>query len=197
MSRLQGTQTLHNLMKAFAGESQAHHRYSFFASTAKKAGFKQIEALFLQTAAHELKHAKQFYKLMTGDLGADSPVILDLAGSYPVVLGATRQNLLAAAAGEHEEWTELYPAFTRTADQEGLKDIAVLFRLVAGIEQHHEARFRQLADNLATGRIFQREQPVAWFCIECGYIYEGTTAPSICPVCKHPQGFFEILADNY
>ncbi len=197
MARLHATQTLDNLMKAFAGESMARNRYSFYASVAKKEGYKQIEAIFLQTAAHEMKHAKQFYKFIAADLGADEPVLLDLAAGYPVALGDTRHNLLAAAAGEHEEWSELYAGFAEVADAEDFKDIAVLFRLTAEIERHHEARFRQLADNIAGGQVFRRESAVSWFCIECGYIHEGTTAPALCPVCKHPQGYFEILSENY
>lgn len=194
---LQGTKTLLNLMRAFAGESQARNRYTFYAAVARKAGYKQIEAIFLETAENELDHAKQFYRLLAKYLGATEPVLVDLQGTYPIALGETLDNLLAAAAGEREEWSTLYPDFAETAQQEGFADVAAMFRIILTIEQHHDKRFAKLAANLAGDAVFCREQPVFWKCIKCGYVVEALKAPEICPGCKHPQAYFEILAENY
>lgn len=191
------TQTCHNLMQAFAGESQARNRYTFYAAVARKAGYKQIEAIFLETADNELDHAKQFYRLLAKHLEASAPVEVDVSGSYPVALGDTLQNLTAAAAGEHEEWSQLYARFAQSAQDEGYSDVAAMFRIILSIEKHHEKRFARLAANLSAGQVFSRDEVVFWKCIKCGYIAEAAKAPEICPGCKHPQAYFELLAENY
>jgi len=198
MTSLVGTKTLANLMKAFAGESQARNRYTYFTSIARKEGFNQIEAIFQQTADNEKEHAKLFYKAMVNGLGgANDAIPVAVEAMYPVAYGNTFQNLIAAAGGEHEEWTDLYPAFGKVAEEEGFKDIAATFRLVAKVEQRHEARYRKLADNVQSGQVFSKPTAVAWICQNCGYVYEGKNAPEICPACKHPQAYFELFSENY
>jgi rubrerythrin len=198
MSSLAGTKTLSNLMKAFAGESQARNRYTYFASIARKEGFNQIEAIFQTTADNEKEHAKLFYKALANGLGgANEAVPVAVDAIYPVAYGDTCQNLIAAAGGEHEEWSDLYPSFAKVAEEEGFKDIAATFRLVAKVEQHHEARYRKLADNIKNGQVFNKPTSVAWICQNCGYVYEGKDAPEICPACKHPKAYFELLGDNF
>jgi len=197
MSNLQGTQTLQNLMKAFAGESQARNRYTFFASVANKEGFKQIEAIFLETADNEKEHAKLFYKHIVSGLNAEMAVPIEIIATYPAGLGDSRQNLLSAAAGEHEEWTELYNKFADIAQAEGFKDIAFTFRKISEVEREHEARYLKLADNIANEQVFKKDAPTFWKCRNCGYIMEGSTAPEQCPACRHPQSYFEVLCKNY
>ncbi len=194
---LEGTKTLENLMKAFAGESQARNRYSMYASVASKEGYRQIEALFLETADNERIHAKTFYKQIVAGMGADEAVIVNVNADYPVQLGNTLQNLKAAAAGENEEYTELYPAFADVADAEGFPVIATLFRNIAKVEWAHEQRYLKLADNVEKGTVFKKDQPTRWKCTKCGYIHEGMEAPKVCPACAHPQAYFELLGENY
>ncbi len=191
MESLAGSQTEKNLLKAFAGESQARNRYEFFAKVAIKEGLEQIAALFLETAVNERSHAKQFFKHLEGRM-------VEITATYPAgKIGTTLENLKAAADGENEEWTELYPEFGRIAEEEGFGRIALLFRSIAKIEQAHEARYRKLYQNLEEGKVFEREGKVVWKCIVCGFLHEGLKAPMKCPVCEHPQAYFEIEAENY
>ncbi|MHB0977504.1 MAG: rubrerythrin [Candidatus Aquicultorales bacterium] len=170
--------TQENLRKAFAGESQARNRYTFYASIAKKEGYEQISAIFRETAENEKEHAK-------------------IAITFLKELGSTEENLRAAAGGEHEEWTQMYPEFEQAAREEGLDEIADFFKLVATIEKEHESRFKKLLANIESGRVFEREAPVEWHCRNCGYIHTGVEAPDICPACEHPKAFYEIRAENY
>lgn len=197
MAKLEGTKTLENLMKAFAGESQARNRYTFFASAANKEGFNQIQALFLETADNEKEHAKLFYKHIVEGLDAKEAIPVDITATYPVGLGSTYQNLISAAAGEHEEWAELYNAFADVAQAEGFKEIATTFRMVREVEKRHEARYLKLAENVVSERVFKKEAPVAWKCNNCGFIFEGSFAPELCPACKHPRSYFELFCENY
>lgn len=197
MKKLQGTRTLENLMKAFAGESQARNRYTFYASAANKEGYKQIEAIFIETADNEKEHAKRFYKLLLEGLSGELPAGVTINAGYPVAQGNTYDNLLAGAAGENEEWSKLYPAFAAVADEEGFPEAAVCFRKVAEVEERHEIRYRKLADNVKNGRVFKKDQPVSWICRNCGYVHEGPEAPAICPSCLHPQTHFQVFAENY
>ena len=194
MQSLKGSQTAENLMKAFAGEAQARTRYTYYASAAKKENLVQISNIFLETAENEKEHAKRFYKFLLPDMNGE---MIDIRASFPVALGDTKGNLLAAANGENEEWAELYPHFADTADKEGFPEIAVVFRKIAEVEKRHEARYRKLYDNLVKGMIFCKTSPVAWKCNNCGYIHEGDTAPTLCPACAHPQGYFEVFAETY
>lgn len=189
-NRLEGTKTLQNLINSFAGESQARNRYTYFASVAKKAGFEQISAIFLETADNEKEHAKLFYK----HLGSGSATV---NGTYPYQLLDTASNLRHAAAGEHEEWTNLYLNASIQADEEGFTDVAQTFRQVLSVEKHHEARFLALAKNIETNMVFKKLDDVNWKCRNCGYISFGMEAPIICPTCFHPQAFFELLCDNF
>jgi rubrerythrin len=197
MKNLKGSRTAENLMKAFAGESQARNRYDFFASTAKNEGYRQIEAVFAETSSNERSHAKQFYKLLAAGLGDDLPTAVDVAAAYPLAFGTTLDHLRAAAAGENEEWTALYPGFAKVADEEGYTEAAVLFRLVARVEVEHEKRFLALAKNVAEGLVFHRPEVVAWHCRECGYVVVAKDAPKECPVCRHPQAHFQLVPANY
>lgn len=186
-----GSQTEKNLLAAFAGESQARNRYTFFASAAKKEGYEQIASLFLQTAEEEKEHAKLFFKQLQG---GDA----EITASYPAgMIGTTRENLAAAAAGEKMEWGTLYPGFAATAAKEGFTEIAHLFKKVAKVEAHHEQRYTRLHANMEKGSVFTAETPVKWYCRNCGYVEGGKTAPDKCPACDHPQAYFEIAADNY
>ena len=189
--RFKGSKTEKNLLAAFAGESQARNRYTFFASAAKKEGCEQIASLFLQTAEEEKEHAKLFFKQLKG---GDVEIIT----TYPAgMIGTTKENLAAAAAGEKMEWGTLYPSFAATAEMEGFKEIAQLFKKVAKVEAHHEARYAKLHANMEKGTIFRAEAPTQWYCRNCGFVQSGKTAPAKCPVCDHPQAYFEIAADNY
>lgn len=189
--KLKGSTTEKNLLMAFAGESQARNRYTFFASAAKKEGYEQIAAIFLQTAEEEKEHGKLFFKQLPGG-------DVEITASYPAgAIGTTKENLAAAAAGEKLEWGTLYPGFAATAEKEGLHDIAVLFREVATVESYHEERYRRLLANVEADRVFKKDTSVKWYCRNCGYVHEGPTAPSECPACRHPQAYFEVMAQNY
>jgi rubrerythrin len=191
MPSVKGTQTEKNLLAAFAGESQARNRYTFFASQAKKEGLEQISAIFSDTAENEKEHAKVFFGFLEGG-------DVEIVATYPAgVIGDTAANLAAAAAGEKLEWTTIYKNFREIAQQEGLPLVAVAFKEISEVEQGHEARYRKLLANLQAGTVFKRETPVKWRCRNCGYIHEGTSAPKICPACKHPQAYYELLAENY
>lgn len=191
MPSLKGTRTEKNLLAAFAGESQARNRYTYAAGVARKEGFRQIEALFLETADNEREHAKVFFKHLEGGM-------VEITASYPAgVIGTTFENLEAAAAGENEEWTELYPKFAEIAKEEGFPAIAASFLMIARVEKEHEARFRKLAENVKNEKVFKKEAPVRWKCRNCGYVHEGTEPPAQCPACKHPTEHFEIKESNY
>ncbi len=191
------SRTAENLMKSFAGESQARMRYVYAAKTAKKEGYEQICNLFIETAENEKEHAKVFFKHLLKN-GLEGEVI-NIMASYPVAWSPehTLKNLEYAANGEKEEWTELYPMFAEIAEEEGYKDIALSWRLVAKVEKEHEKRFRKLYDNIKDLKVFKREEKLFWKCLNCGYIHEGTEAPKVCPCCTHPQSYFEIHAETY
>lgn len=197
MKSLKGTKTLANLMKAFAGESQARNRYSFYASAANKEGYRQIEAFFIETADNEKEHAKRFYKLLLEGLNGELPASVEVNASYPVAQASTLDNLKAAAAGENEEWTQLYPAFAEVASIEGFPEVAAAFKMISQVEKKHEERYNKLAKNISEGKVFKKDEKVMWKCRNCGYIHEGNEAPSSCPACIHPQAHFEVFAENY
>jgi len=191
---LKGSETEKNLLKAFAGESQARNRYTYFASVAKKEGYEQISAIFTETADNEKEHAKIFFKHLEKSQGL--PV--EITASYPAgKIGTTKENLLAAANGEHEEWGELYPKFEKIALKEGFKDIAESFREIAEVEEQHEKRYRKLLKNVEEKKVFKKEKVVRWKCRNCGYVHEGKEAPDECPACKHPQAYYELFEENY
>jgi rubrerythrin len=191
MGELQGTRTEANLLKAFAGESQARNRYTYFASAAKKEGLQQIAAIFEETANQEKEHAKRFFKFLEGGE-------LEVTASFPAgVIGSTLENLEAAAAGERHEHSELYPGFAEVARQEGFAEIAMVFEKISVAEKQHEKRYRDLAANLEAGRVFKRDGKVVWRCRNCGYLHEGRDAPGVCPACDHPQAHFELLGENW
>jgi len=191
MPSIKGTQTEKNLLKAFAGESQAKNRYTFFAKIAQKEGYEQIAALFSETAQQEESHAKIFFKFLEG-----GPV--EITATYPAGnLGTTLENLAASAAGENEEWTELYPKFAEIAKEEGFPQIAVKFKMIAQVEAQHEKRFRKLLKNIEDGKVFQKDEKVQWVCRKCGYVHEGEKALKNCPACEHPEAYFEVKAENY
>jgi rubrerythrin len=194
---LKGTKTLENLMKAFAGESQARNRYTFYASVAKKEGYEQIAAIFTETADNEKEHAKVFFKHILEGMASELPITVHVDADYPVELRTTRENLKAAAAGENEEWTMLYPAFADVAEKEGFKDVANSFRQIAKVENRHEARYLKLLDNIEKCKVFKREEKVLWKCGNCGYILEAKEAPDVCPACKHPKSYFELFCETY
>ena len=188
---LKGSRTATNLMAAFAGESQARNRYTYYASKAKKDGFVQIADIFEETANQEKEHAKRLFKFMTGDEA-------EITGSFPFgVIGDTLDNLKAAAAGEHHEHTAMYPEFAAIAEEEGFTAIAAVFRAIAVAEEQHEKRYLDLAENIASGRVFKRDTPVVWRCRNCGYLHTGEEAPGACPACAHPQAYFELLGENW
>lgn len=191
------TRTAENLMKSFAGESQARMRYQYSASTAKKAGFEQIAAIFNETADNEKEHAKLFFKHLL-KYGMEGEVV-NIMASYPVGWSPedTLKNLEFAANGEKEEWTELYPTFAEIAEDEGYKDIALTYRMIAKVEKAHELRFRKLYANVKDLKVFKKDDKVFWKCINCGYIHEGVEAPNLCPCCLHPQAFFEVFTETY
>lgn len=192
MGNIVGSRTEKNLLKAFAGESQAKNRYTFFAKVAKKEGYEQIAALFLETAENEEQHAKQFFKYLT------SGEALEITAAYPAgIIGTTVDNLKAAAAGENEEWTELYPEFAKIAEEEGFADVARTFRNIARVEKEHEARYLKLAENIEKDLVFNKEETNRWKCRKCGHVHEGKSAPNVCPTCNHPQGYFELKESNY
>ena len=191
MASVKGTRTEKNLLAAFAGESQARNRYTFFASAARKAGLEQIAAIFLDTADNEKEHARLFFELLEGGN-------VEIAAAYPAgVVGDTAANLEAAANGEHMEWTSIYKDFAQIARQEGLARVANVFKQVAEVEEQHETRYRKLLQNVRDGKVFEKDAVVRWRCRNCGYVHEGRSAPKVCPVCQHPQAFYELLAENY
>jgi len=194
---LKGTKTLENLMKAFAGECQARARYMMYAKVADKEGLKQIAAIFQETADNEMAHANRFFKLAAAGLEGEMPAMVEINASYPVAIGNTLENLKAAAAGENEEWAHMYPEFARIAEEEGFKEIATAFRMIAKAETAHETRYRKLVENLEKGVVFKRDGKYFWKCRNCGYIHEGTAAPQVCPACQHPQAYFELFVENY
>lgn len=194
---LKGTKTLENLMKAFAGESQARNRYTFYASVAKKEGYEQIAAIFSETADNEKEHAEVFFKHIIKGMFGELPIKVHVDADYPVELRGTRENLKGAADGEREEWTTLYPMFADTAEEEGFKDIANSFRQIVKVENRHEARYLKLLENLERERVFKRDEKVLWKCRNCGYIVESREAPEICPACKHPRSYFELFCETY
>ncbi|TDB37906.1 MAG: rubrerythrin family protein [Actinobacteria bacterium] len=188
---IKGTRTEQNLLKAFAGESQARNRYTYFAGAAKKEGFEQISAIFTETADNEKEHAKVFFKYLEG---GDT----EITASYPAgKIGTTAENLLAAAEGELMEWSALYPDFAKVAEEEGFMDVATSFREIADVEAHHEKRYRKLLENVKGYTVFKKDGVVFWKCRNCGYVHEGAEAPMECPACKHPQSYYELLAENY
>ena len=191
MACIKGTQTEKNLLTAFAGESQARNRYTYFASVAKKAGYEQIAAIFLETADNEKEHAKRLFKFLEG---GDAEV----SATFPAgIIGDTKSNLEAAAAGENYEHTQMYPGFADIAEKEGFQKVAEVFRNIAVAEIGHENRYRKLIENLEKEQVFKKDSAVRWKCRNCGYIHEGTEAPDACPACAHPKAYFEIMADNY
>jgi len=188
---IRGTRTEKNLLAAFAGESQARNRYTYFAGAARKEGYEQIAAIFLETADNEKEHAKVFFGHLEGGE-------VEITAAYPAgVIGDTAANLLAAAEGEKLEWSTLYADFERVAREEGFPQIARSFREIAEVEQYHEARYRKLLANVKGGEVFRRKTAVKWHCRNCGYVHEGTEAPDVCPACRHPKAHYEILAENY
>lgn len=191
MGDLMGSQTEKNLLTAFAGESQARNRYSYFASQAKKDGFVQISSIFEETANQEKEHAKRLFKFLEGGE-------LEIAASFPAgVIGTTMENLKASAAGENYEHTEMYPDFAKTAKEEGFDTIAGVFEAIAVAEKQHEKRYLDLAANIEAGRVFKRDKEVVWRCRNCGYLHTGEEAPEECPACEHPRDHFELLGENY
>lgn len=191
MKKLAGTETEKNLLAAFAGESQARNRYTYFAGQARKDGLVQIAAIFEETANQEKEHAKRFFKFLEGG------EVMVTAGFPAGVIGGTLENLKAAADGERHEHTELYPGFAAVADKEGFGDIAEVFRYVSVAEKQHEKRYLDLARNIENGKVFKRDKPVVWRCINCGYLHEGADAPESCPACAHPQAYYELLGENW
>lgn len=188
---IKGTKTEKNLLAAFAGESQARNRYTYFASVARKEGYEQIANIFQETADNEKEHAKVFFKYLEGG-------DVEITATYPAgMIKDTKANLEAAAAGENLEWTTIYSDFSQVAKDEGFLEIARSFEQVAKVEKFHEARYRKLINNLVNGEVFKKKTKVLWHCTNCGYVFEGTEAPQECPACKHPQAFYEVLAENY
>jgi len=188
---IKGTQTEKNLLTAFAGESQARNRYTFFASVARKEGYEQIANIFTETAGNEKEHAEVFFKYLEGG-------DVEITAAYPAgIIGDTEANLEAAADGEKLEWSEIYANFEKIARKEGFAEIATSFKEIAEVEEFHEGRYRKLAKNIADGEVFKKKAMVKWHCTNCGYIHEGTEAPKECPACKHAQAYYELLAENY
>ena len=194
MKSLKGTRTEENLMKAFAGESQARTRYTYYSSAARKEGYVQISNIFMETAENEKEHAKLFFKLLVKDVNGE---MVSITADYPVALGDTAANLLAAAEGENEEWGQLYPEFAKVAEEEGFKEAARIFREVAEVEERHEKRFRKLHANLVNGTVFKKDEKVEWKCNNCGYTHTGKEAPELCPACAHPKAHFEVFRETY
>ncbi len=191
MPTLKGSQTEKNLLGSFAGESQARNRYTFFASKAKKDGYVQIADIFTETANQEKEHAKRFFKQLEGGE-------VEISAGFPAgVIGSTLDNLKASAAGEHFEWSELYPSFAKVAREEGFEAAAVIWEMISNAEKQHEKRYVELAGNIEADQVFKRAQSVVWRCRNCGYVHEGPTAPEMCPACAHPQAHFELLGENW
>ena len=191
MKSLKGTKTEENLLKSFAGESQARMRYDYFSKQAKKEGLEQIAAIFSETALNEKEHAKRFFKFLEGG-------VVEITASYPAgKIATTMENLKAAAEGENEEWTELYPEFAKIAEEEGFMEVAVAYRKIAEVEKAHEERYLKLYKNLDEGKVFEKDGKIVWKCRNCGYLHEGEKAPELCPACLHPKAYFEIKEVNY
>ena len=191
MSGMKGSMTEKNLLKAFAGESQARNRYTYFASVARKEGYEQIAGIFLETAGNEKEHAKVFFTYLEGGE-------VEITAGYPAgKIGTTAENLLAAAEGEKLEWGTLYPAFAETAKKEGFEDVAESFTEIAEVEEEHEKLYRKLLENVKNGVVFKRDVEVEWRCRNCGYVHHGKEAPEVCPACKHPRSYYELHAKNY
>lgn len=191
MPSIKGSKTEQNLLKAFAGESQARNRYTFFASKAKEEGLIQIADIFAETADQEKEHAKRFFSFLEGGN-------LEITATFPAgIVATTGLNLKGAAAGEHEEWTDVYPAFARIAKEEGFVQVATAFEMISIAERQHEKRYLGLLANIDQGTVFKKSAPITWRCRNCGYLHQGTDAPKLCPACIHPQAFFEILAENW
>lgn len=191
MKNIKGTKTEKNLLTAFAGESQARNRYTYFASAAKKEGFEQISAIFTDTAENEKEHAKRLFKFLEGG-------DVEVSAAFPAgIIGKTTENLKASADGENHEWTQMYPEFAKIADEEGFCEIAVVFKSIATAEKGHEKRYLDLLENIKKDKVFKKEHNVKWRCRNCGFIFEGKGAPEKCPACAHPKDYFEIAAENY
>lgn len=191
MPSIKGSKTEKNLLKSFAGESQARNRYNFFASVARKEGYVQIQRIFEETSANEKEHAKVFFKHLEGG-------DVEITANYPAgKIGTTEENLLAAAEGELMEWGTLYPEFKKIAREEGFLDVAESFEEIAEVEEEHEKRYRKLLENVRNGTVFKRDEEVEWHCLNCGYIHHGKEAPEVCPACKHPQAYYELHVPNY
>lgn len=189
---LKGSKTEQNLLKAFAGESQARNRYTYFAKQAKKEGYEQICNIFTETADNEKEHAKRFFKFL------ESGEALEITAAYPAgKIGTTAENLKASAAGENEEWTELYPEFAKVAEEEGFKDVATCFKMIAKVEDEHEKRYLKLLENIEKDQVFKKDEKIRWKCGNCGYVHEGAAAPEKCPACLHPKAYFEVKEKNY
>jgi len=188
---VKGTRTEQNLLKSFAGESQARMRYTYFASVAKKEGYEQIAGVFTETAEQEKEHAKRFFKFLEGGM-------VEITASFPAgVIGTTKENLEAAAEGEYEEWHDLYSEFADIAEEEGFTAIAMVWRKIAEVEKEHERRYRILLQRVTEEKVFEREEPITWQCRNCGYLHTGKEAPQACPACAHPQAYFEPMKENY
>jgi rubrerythrin len=195
MKSLKNTRTAENLLKAFAGESQARNRYTYYSSVAKKQGYNQVAAIFMETAEQEKEHAKRFFKFLKADLNGEG---IEITATYPVALSDdTKFNLKHAAAGENEEWTELYPEFAKVAKEEGFPEVAAAFEMISIVEKFHENRYSKLLSNIENNKVFKKDTAVVWKCGNCGFIYEGVEAPELCPACVHPQSYFEVLVENY
>ena len=195
MKSLKGSKTAENLMKSFAGECQARTRYTYYSSIAKKEGFVQIANIFMETAEQEKEHAKRFYKFLKEDFIDEA---IEIQAAFPVSFHKeTLKNLLAAAAGKNEEWTELYPMFADVAEKEGYPEVAVAYRKITEVEERHERRYKKLAKNIEEGKVFKKDEVTLWKCSNCGYIFEGKEAPIVCPACIHPQAYFEVFVETY
>jgi len=191
MAKLKGTKTEQNLLKAFAGESQARNRYTYYAKQARKDGYEQIASIFEETAENEKEHAKVFFKYLEGGM-------VEITADYPAgTIGSTEENLIEAAEGEKLEWGTLYPDFAGIAEKEGFSEIASSFKNIAKVEAQHEKRYRKLYENVKENKVFKRKKPMKWKCRNCGFIYEGEEPPQQCPACQHPQSYYELLAENY
>lgn len=191
MAKMKGTKTERNLLTAFAGESQARNRYTYFASKAKKEGLEQIAAIFGETANQEKEHAERLFKLLQGGE-------VEVQAAFPAgVIGTTAENLKAAAGGENYEWTDMYPSFAKVAREEGFEEIAEIFEAIAVAEKQHEKRYLGLLANVEAGTVFRKDKPVVWRCLNCGYLHEGKEAPELCPACAHPRAYYELLCENW
>lgn len=194
MKSLKGTQTAINLMKSFAGESQASMRYKYYAKAANKEKLVQIANIFEETARNEDEHAKRFFKFLNKDFDGAK---IEIEADFPIHLGDTKTNLVAAAEGEHEEYSDMYPEFAKVAKEEGFDEISKVFTEISEVEEAHEKRFLKLHENIVNNRLYKRDEVVLWKCNNCGYIHEGTEAPTLCPACAHPQGYFELFVETY